>query len=75
MPTEPGPPPAAAAMIDAYAPAQITERVRAIGVTKANLPAWDTLALAVLAGAFIALGAASRRSRRWVRRWVSALRA
>lgn len=43
--------------IDAYAPAQIAERVERAGVAKARLPALQTLALGVLAGAFIALGA------------------
>ncbi len=42
---------------DAYAPPQIAERVRALGVSKAHAPAGRTFALAVLAGAFIALGA------------------
>jgi formate transporter len=42
---------------DAYAPAQIAERVSAVGVRKARLP-WLTQALlGVLAGAFIGLGA------------------
>lgn len=43
--------------LDAYAPAQIADRVEKAGVAKARLPAVQTLALAVLAGAFIALGA------------------
>jgi formate/nitrite transporter len=42
--------------LDAYAPAQVAERVEKAGVAKARLPALQTLALAVLAGAFIALG-------------------
>jgi len=52
--TEFGPSP----MVDAYAPRQIAQKVRDVGVTKARLPAADSLALAVLAGAFIGLGAA-----------------
>lgn len=43
--------------VDAYAPPQIAERVRALGVTKATAPRGRTFALAVLAGAFISLGA------------------
>jgi formate/nitrite transporter len=42
---------------DAYAPAQIAMRVREVGVTKATMPVLTMFALAVLAGAFIALGA------------------
>jgi len=45
-------------LIDAYAPAEMAQRVLKIGVAKAKLPAADTLVLAVLAGAFIGLGAA-----------------
>jgi formate/nitrite transporter len=44
-------------MFDAYAPQQIAERVRDVGVAKATAPVLTTLALAVLAGAFISLGA------------------
>lgn len=43
--------------IDAYAPAQIAMRVREVGETKAAMPVLTMFALAVLAGAFIALGA------------------
>ena len=43
--------------IDAYAPAQIAERVERAGVAKARLPFLQTFTLGVLAGAFIALGA------------------
>lgn len=43
--------------IDAYAPAQIAERVERAGVAKARLPLLQTFTLGVLAGAFIALGA------------------
>jgi formate/nitrite transporter len=42
---------------DAYAPAQIAMRVREVGVTKATMPVLTMFALAILAGAFIALGA------------------
>jgi formate transporter len=45
-------------LLDAYAPAQIAMRVREIGVAKAAMPVLTMFALAVLAGAFIALGAA-----------------
>ena len=44
-------------LLDAYAPAQIAMRVREVGVTKAAMPVPTMFALAVLAGAFIALGA------------------
>ena len=44
-------------LLDAYAPAQIAMRVREIGVAKAAMPVLTMFALAVLAGAFIALGA------------------
>ena len=43
--------------IDAYAPAEIARRVESAGIAKAALPAVPTLALAVLAGIFIAFGA------------------
>jgi formate transporter len=43
--------------LDAYAPAQIALRVREVGETKAAMPVLTMFALAVLAGAFIALGA------------------
>ena len=42
---------------DAFSPDQIAARVQAIGVAKARLPWLSTLLLAVLAGAFIGLGA------------------
>jgi formate transporter len=45
-------------LTDAYAPSEIARRIHDIGVTKARLSVPDSLALAVLAGAFIALGAA-----------------
>lgn len=43
-------------ILDAYAPAQVAERVREVGVLKAHAPTLTLVALAVLAGAFIALG-------------------
>jgi formate transporter len=43
--------------MDAYAPAEMAARVETVGVAKANLDAATTFALAVLGGAFIALGA------------------
>ncbi len=42
---------------DAYAPKQIAERVETIGVAKARLPLLSQIALGVLAGGFIGLGA------------------
>jgi len=45
-------------LLDAYAPAEMAQRVLKVGVAKARLPFPDTLILAVLAGAFIGLGAA-----------------
>jgi formate/nitrite transporter len=47
---------AANSLLDAYVPAQIAMRVREVGVTKATMPVLTMFALAVLAGAFIALG-------------------
>lgn len=44
-------------MFEAYAPQQIAVRVRDVGVAKATAPVLTTVALAVLAGAFISLGA------------------
>jgi formate transporter len=41
---------------DAFAPAQIAERVREVGVTKARLPLVPLVMLGLLAGAFIGLG-------------------
>jgi len=43
--------------IDAYAPAQMAARVEKAGITKGSLDLLSTFTLAVLAGAFIALGA------------------
>lgn len=48
---------AEAPMFEAYAPQQIAVRVRDVGVAKATAPVLTTVALAVLAGAFISLGA------------------
>jgi formate/nitrite transporter len=44
-------------MFDAYAPQEIAVRIRDVGVVKATAPVLTTVALAVLAGAFISLGA------------------
>ncbi|MEQ8247608.1 MAG: formate/nitrite transporter family protein [Alphaproteobacteria bacterium] len=43
-------------LLDAYAPAEVARRVESAGVAKAGLPLVPTLALGVLAGAFIAFG-------------------
>ena len=43
--------------IDALIPAEMALKAEAVGVKKAGLPFWNLLALAVLAGAFVALGA------------------
>ncbi|TKS59577.1 MAG: formate transporter [Nitrospira sp.] len=43
--------------LDAYAPAQIAERVCKIGLAKVTTPVPTMIALALLAGAFISLGA------------------
>ena len=42
---------------DAYAPAEIAQRVETVGVAKARLPLVKMVLLGVLAGAFIGLGA------------------
>ena len=42
---------------DCYSPREIAERVETVGVNKANLPLVPMLALGVLAGGFIGLGA------------------
>lgn len=42
---------------DAYDPGEIAERVEAVGVTKARLPLLSMVALGILAGGFIGLGA------------------
>ncbi|MBI3246640.1 MAG: formate/nitrite transporter family protein [Deltaproteobacteria bacterium] len=44
--------------LDALLPAEIAKRAEEVGVQKCSLPFWPLLTLAVLAGAFIALGAA-----------------
>ena len=44
-------------LFDAYAPAEVARRVRDVGIAKVTAPLATTLMLAVLAGAFIALGA------------------
>jgi formate transporter len=51
------PNPIIASTTDAYAPAQIAERVCKIGLAKVDMPVLTMIALAVLAGAFISLGA------------------
>ncbi len=43
--------------IDAYAPAEMAERVAAAGIGKVRQPALTTIMLAILAGAFISFGA------------------
>ncbi len=43
--------------IDALLPSEMATRAEYIGVRKAEIPAWTMFTLAVLAGAFIALGA------------------
>jgi len=42
--------------VDAFLPAEMAERAENVGVTKANLDFLTMLGLAILAGAFIALG-------------------
>lgn len=44
--------------VDAYAPAEVAQRVESAGVVKASLPADKLLVLAILAGVFIGFGAA-----------------
>lgn len=43
--------------LDALLPADIAKRAEAVGARKCQLPFWPLLTLAILAGAFIALGA------------------
>jgi formate transporter len=43
--------------VDALLPAEIAKKAEDVGARKCHLPFWSLLALAVLAGAFIALGA------------------
>ncbi|MBM3566709.1 MAG: formate/nitrite transporter family protein [Alphaproteobacteria bacterium] len=51
------PPPPNPSLFDAYTPDQMALRVEKVGMVKAALPTLPLFALAVLAGAFIALGA------------------
>lgn len=44
-------------LLDAFLPAEMARRAERVGVTKATMPAASTFVLAVLAGAFIGLGA------------------
>lgn len=44
--------------VDAYSPSEISEKVQTVGVSKANLDLLSTFVLAILAGSFIAFGAA-----------------
>jgi formate/nitrite transporter len=55
--SSPDPPPFPAAALDALPPPAMARRAEDVGVTKAALPVPRLVALAVLAGAFIALGA------------------
>lgn len=57
LPLASGPEPSLGSTTDAYAPAQIAERVCKIGLAKVTTPVPTMIALAVLAGAFISLGA------------------
>ena len=43
--------------IDAIVPVDMATKAEAVGIKKANMPFWNSFILAVLAGAFIALGA------------------
>src|SRR6185503_15522653 len=43
--------------LDALLPAEIAKKAEDVGARKCHLPFWSLTALAVLAGAFIALGA------------------
>jgi formate/nitrite transporter FocA (FNT family) len=45
--------------LDAYSPAEVAIRIEAAGVRKAALPAVPLATLSVLAGVFIAMGAAA----------------
>ena len=56
LPHAPNPGPEAPLAADAYAPAQIAERVCEIGLAKVTMPVPTMMALALLAGAFISLG-------------------
>lgn len=57
VPREPPPSSPDARSFDALLPAQMAARAEGVGVTKANLDAVSLFVLAVLAGAFISLGA------------------
>src|SRR5262245_359299 len=48
---------AAGTSLDALLPLEIAKRAEEVGARKCRLPFWPLLTLAVLAGAFIALGA------------------
>lgn len=50
-------PPVNQSPFDAYAPAQIAEKVESLGVANARLGALQTILLGILAGAFISFGA------------------
>lgn len=43
--------------IDAFTPKEVAEKVKTVGVTKANMPLIPLLVLSLMAGAFIAFGA------------------
>lgn len=49
--------PASPPLFDAYAPAEVAKRVQRVGLAKAAAPVTTTVALGLLGGAFIALGA------------------
>jgi formate/nitrite transporter len=51
------PPPFPAGGIDALPPAEVARKAESVGVAKARMPGIDVFVLAILAGAFIALGA------------------
>ncbi|MCX4187648.1 formate/nitrite transporter family protein [Methylophaga sp. OBS4] len=43
--------------VDAFTPAEVAEKVKTLGVVKANMPAFPLVILSLMAGAFIAFGA------------------
>jgi formate/nitrite transporter len=43
--------------VDAFTPAEVAEKVKTIGVLKANMPMFSLIILSLMAGAFIAFGA------------------
>jgi hypothetical protein len=57
--------------LDAYTPREIAHKIETLGVTKARNDTLSLLVLAVLAGAFIALGAYSLPWWSPVRHWGS----